>query len=68
MINSAITTVADVIDAINAKDIGVEARINDAGNGILLFDTAGGSGTFKVEELGGGTAAADLGLDADVTR
>ena len=60
-------TVADVIDAINAKNIGVEARINDAGTGILLYDTVGGSGTLKVDELGGGTTAADLGFDAAVT-
>jgi flagellar hook-associated protein 2 len=59
-------TVADVINAINAKDVGVEARINDAGNGILLYDTAGGSGTLEVEDLAGGTTAADLGLDAAV--
>ncbi len=57
-------TVADVIDEINSKNIDVEARINDTGNGILLFATAG-SGTLKVEELAGGTTAADLGLDGD---
>ncbi|MEX2093013.1 MAG: flagellar filament capping protein FliD, partial [Pirellulales bacterium] len=58
--------VADVIDAINATNIGVEARIDDSGTGILLFDTANGSGTLAVAELGGGTTAADLGLDAAV--
>jgi flagellar hook-associated protein 2 len=67
LINSSVTTVADVIAAINATDIGVEARINDAGTGILLYDTAGGTDTLKVEDLGSGTAAADLGLDANVT-
>ncbi|MEX2317330.1 MAG: flagellar filament capping protein FliD [Pirellulales bacterium] len=59
------TTVADVLNAINAKDVGVEARINDDGTGILLFDTSGGSGTLSVEDLAGGTTAADLGLDGD---
>jgi flagellar hook-associated protein 2 len=59
-------TVADVIDAINATDIGVEARINNSGTGILLFDTAGGSETLKVEELAGGSTAADLGLTKPV--
>jgi flagellar hook-associated protein 2 len=59
-------TVADVINAINGKDIGVEARINDAGNGIVLVDTAGGSGTLAVEEVADGTTAADLGFDAAV--
>ena len=62
----AFSTVADVINAINDKNIGVEARINDAGNGILLFDTASGGGTLKVEDLAGGDTAADLGLDASV--
>jgi flagellar hook-associated protein 2 len=56
-------TVSDVIDAINAKNIEVEARINDTGNGILLFATGSATGTLKVEELGGGTTAADLGLN-----
>ena len=64
MLNSTFETVADVIDAINATNIDVEARLNDAGTGILLFETVDGSGTLKVEELAGGTTAADLGLDA----
>jgi flagellar hook-associated protein 2 len=54
------TTVGDVIDRINALTIGVEARINDAGDGIVLVDTAGGSGTLTVAEVGSGTTAADL--------
>jgi flagellar hook-associated protein 2 len=57
-------TVADVIDEINSKNLDVEARINDTGNGILLFATAG-SGTLKVEDLAGATTAADLGLDGE---
>lgn len=54
------TTVGDVIDRINALSNGVEARINDAGDGILLIDTAGGNGTLKVSEVGNGTTAKDL--------
>jgi flagellar hook-associated protein 2 len=57
-------TVADVIDEINSKHLDVAARINDAGTGILLYATAG-SGELKVEELAGGTTAADLGLDGE---
>jgi flagellar hook-associated protein 2 len=57
-------TVADVVDAINATNIAVEARINDAGSGILLFAIGSGNGTLSVEELAGGSTAADLGLDA----
>lgn len=55
-------TVGDVINAINDTNVGVEARINDTGDGIVLVDTAGGSGPMKVAELGGGRAAADLKL------
>ncbi|MCA9142219.1 MAG: flagellar filament capping protein FliD [Planctomycetales bacterium] len=54
--------VGDVIDAINALSVGVEARINDTGDGILLIDTAGGSGDLKVTDVGTGQAAADLKL------
>jgi flagellar hook-associated protein 2 len=40
----------------------VAARINDAGDGILIEDQAGGTETLKVEEVGSGTTASDLGL------
>ena len=55
-------TIGDIIDAINSLSIGVEARINDAGDGIALVDTAGGSNTLKVEDAGNGRAALDLHL------
>lgn len=58
-------TVADVINAINAKGIDVEAGIDDSGTGIVLVDTAHGAGTLTVEDLSGGTAAADLGIDGE---
>jgi len=53
-----ITTVGDVISEINRIAVGVKARINDTGDGILLYDTAGGSGTLTVTEEGGNTAKA----------
>lgn len=57
------TTVGDVISRINAlAGVGVEARINDRGDGIELVDTAGGSGKITVTEVGNGTAAKDLHL------
>jgi flagellar hook-associated protein 2 len=59
-------SVADVIDAINATDIGVEARLDASKTGILLFDTAGGASKLKVEEIAEGTTAADLGLTKPV--
>ncbi len=59
-------TVADVINAINNAGVEVDARMDSSGSGILLVDKAGGGGTLKVEELAGGTTAANLGLTADV--
>ncbi|MFN0017549.1 MAG: flagellar filament capping protein FliD [Pirellulaceae bacterium] len=55
-------TIGDVITAINGLGIGVEAKINAAGDGISLIDTAGGTGSLKVTDVGNGTAAADLHL------
>lgn len=52
------TTLQDVIDEINSRPIGVEASINATGDGILLTDTAGGTGKLKVAEEGGTTAKA----------
>ncbi|QDU91731.1 Flagellar hook-associated protein 2 [Pirellulimonas nuda] len=51
------TTLGDVIDRVNALGIDVEARINDSGDGIVLTDLAGGSGTLSVAESGGKAAA-----------
>ncbi len=57
------TTVGDVIDRINALiGVGVQARINDRGDGIELIDTAGGPGNISVTEVGNGTTAKDLNL------
>lgn len=55
-------TVGEVIDSINALIIGVQARINDTGDGILLLDPASGSGDITVSDVGSGTSAADLRL------
>jgi len=53
-------TIGDVLDAINALGLGLEARINDQGDGIMLVDTANGSGRIEVTDVGASTAAADL--------
>ncbi|MEO8270195.1 MAG: flagellar cap protein FliD N-terminal domain-containing protein, partial [Aureliella sp.] len=55
-------SVGDVIDAINKIGLGIEARINEAGDGLLLVDTAGGTGTFTVSDVGSGQAAQQLGI------
>ncbi|QDU30987.1 Flagellar hook-associated protein 2 [Anatilimnocola aggregata] len=59
------TTLGDVIDAINAQSIGVEARINDTGDGIALIDTAGGSSRLKVETVNNSKVVADLHLGTE---
>lgn len=50
-------TIGDVITRINALTNGVEARINDSGDGILLVDTAGGAGKLAVKDSTGDVAA-----------
>ena len=59
-------TLGDVIDRINTASsntsAGITASINSTGDGILLTDTAGGTGSLTVAEVGNGTTAADLNL------
>ncbi len=55
-------TIGDVLKAINNLAVGVEAKINDTGDGILLVDTAGGSSQLKVLDVGTGKSAAELGI------
>lgn len=56
-------TIGDVIRLINARtDIGIEARLNSSGDGLMLIDTAGGEGQLQVLDLPGNFMAADLGL------
>lgn len=54
-------TVGDVIDAINGLSIGVEARINDTGDGLLVTDTAGGTEELTIADVSG-KVAAGLGI------
>ncbi|MEM9353553.1 MAG: flagellar filament capping protein FliD [Planctomycetota bacterium] len=50
-------TVGDVIDRINNDgSVGVTAAINSTGDGILLTDTAGGTGTLGVSDINGNVA------------
>jgi flagellar hook-associated protein 2 len=61
--DAGITTVGQLVDAINAKatanGTGVIARIDDSGTGIYLEDKAGGTKKLTVKDLNS-TAAADL--------
>ncbi|MDX1969747.1 MAG: flagellar filament capping protein FliD [Planctomycetaceae bacterium] len=64
-ITSAERTLGDVLDRINAAaGIQVTARLNDTGDGFVLVDDAGGTGTLSVVEAGGRTAG-DLRLLGD---
>lgn len=59
-------TVGEVIDRINSAGIGVRARINTTGDGLLLEDTSGGAGRLRVVDEGGG-AARDLRILGDAS-
>jgi flagellar hook-associated protein 2 len=60
------TTIGDVIQAINSKNLDVTASINSAGNGIQLTDNSTGTGHLKVTDLGG-TSAASLNIAGTAT-
>ena len=59
-------TVQDVINDINggAGGGGVTASFSTQGNGIVLTDTTGGTGTLSVTALNNSQAVSDLGLTA----
>ena len=57
-----VQTLGDVVDLINSSTAGVQARINDRGDGIVVIDTAGGSGGLEIADSGSGTTALDLGI------
>ena len=58
---TSVSTIQDVIDAINASSISVVATIDATGNKLNLIDSSGGAGAFKVEDLDS-TTAQDLGI------
>lgn len=49
---SSLTTVKDVLDAINGAGADVRARINATGDGIEVIDTAGGTQGLRIESEG----------------
>ncbi|HZN36986.1 MAG TPA: flagellar cap protein FliD N-terminal domain-containing protein, partial [Pirellulaceae bacterium] len=55
-------TIDDVLAAINASDE-IAVRATAAGDHLVLSDSSGGTGNLRVQEVGDGTTAADLGLD-----
>lgn len=58
----SIKTLGNMIDAINQQSVDIEARINDTGDGIVIIDNSGGSGSLSIEDLSGGSTAKDLRL------
>jgi flagellar hook-associated protein 2 len=59
---SSARTLQEVLRALNANSLGVSASFNERGDGLLLTDSSGGSGLFKVEEVAGGSTAQNLGI------
>jgi flagellar hook-associated protein 2 len=55
-------TVGDVLAAINDNAIDVTARLNDDGDGIVIIDNSGGTGSFSIAENNSGNTALDLGI------
>jgi flagellar hook-associated protein 2 len=62
-VGSEARTVGDVIRAINALAVDVEARINDTGDGVILIDNADGTATLGVKDLSG-----DIAKSLNLTR
>ncbi|MEL7237931.1 MAG: flagellar filament capping protein FliD, partial [Planctomycetota bacterium] len=58
---SSVGDVATLIETVNESGAGVEARLNAAGNGIDLFDVAGGGGNLVVADANRGVLAEQLG-------
>ena len=62
LVAQEITTVGELIDAINGLGINVTASVNEAGTGIAVVDTGSGAEELTITDTGSGTAAADLGI------
>jgi flagellar hook-associated protein 2 len=60
------TSVSQVVDTINDANAGVTASLNDAGSGLQIEDTAGGSHDLVIGD-DNTTTAADLGIDGTHT-
>ena len=53
-------SLGDLIAGINAGSANVTAAINSTGDGLLIADASGGSGSLSVTDIGSSKAAADL--------
>ncbi len=61
---SQAATIGEVVDAINAAGLSVEASLQSGS--LNLLDTSGGSGTFSVRGFNGSNTAEDLGISSSV--
>ncbi|MGD8453435.1 MAG: flagellin [Phycisphaerae bacterium] len=65
---SGATTLAEVVDLINAQGGGaVTASLAATGNGLVITDQTAGAGTFRVERVNLSPALDGLGLDVTAT-
>jgi flagellar hook-associated protein 2 len=55
--SETVQTIGDVIDTINNQGLDILARLNDAGDGILLVSTGTSNGSIRVQDLNASTAA-----------
>ncbi len=63
---TGVQDVSEILEAINdAAGANVRAQLNNAGNGIDLIDTSGGTGALSVTDLAAGTLAQTLGWAGD---
>ena len=61
---SQAATIGEVVDAINAAGLSVEASLQSGS--LNLLDTSGGSGTFSVRSFNGSNTADDLGISSSI--
>jgi flagellar hook-associated protein 2 len=63
---SGAVSVADALSKINSAGIGVSAGLSNDGNRIVLTDGTGGALNLRVENVGSGATASDLGIVGSV--
>jgi flagellar hook-associated protein 2 len=67
-VDSNIKTVDDLIRNINSKGTRIRARINDHGDGILLYEDSAGAGASKIKVTNeSGSAGSNLNLVAEAS-
>ncbi len=67
-IKEADKTLDDVIRNINSRGTRIKAKINDHGDGVVLYEDAAGAGTLKMKvENTTGTAATNLNIAGEAT-